>query len=108
MGGGDEWFFGPCQDQSEANAENIYRRADLQDFLRAGVTKFATRTVEMFYLVENELAALNAIEADMAAAQHKNWVINQKQLNVFANQQPYFNFDTISSFLAMNPTSVKS
>ena len=36
----------------------------------------------MFFLVENELAALNAIQSEMAATQDKNWVIIQEQLAI--------------------------
>ena len=77
----------------------------------------------MFFLVENELAALNAIQSEMAATQDKNWVIIQEQLAVyelnflilrdcdqllFANHQLNFNFDTVSSLLSMIHASVKS
>ena len=76
-----------------------------------------------FFLVENELTALNAIQTEMAATQDKNWFIIQEQLasceqNVhilrdcdqllFANQQLNFNFDTVSSLLSMIHASVKN
>ena len=116
-------IFGNCQDQSKANAENIRRLADFQNSLTDYVTEFITNTDEKFFLVENELAALNAIQSEMAATQDKNGVIIQEQLAVneqtfhilrdcdqllFANQQPNFNFDTVSSLLSMIHASVKS
>ena len=39
-----------------------------------------TNTDEKLFLVENKLAALNAIQSEMAATQEKNWVIIQEQL----------------------------
>ena len=104
-------IFGSCHDQSKANAENIRRLADFQDTLTDYVTEFTTNTNEKFYLVENELAALNAIQAEMAETQDKNWAIIEEQLRIyeqnfhilrdcdqllFANQQLNFNFDTQS------------
>ena len=116
-------IFGNCQDQSKANAESIRRLAEFQISLTDYVTKFITHTDKNFFLVEKDLAALNAIQSEMAAAQDKNWVIIQEQLAVyeqgfhilrvcdqllFANQQLNFNFDTVSSLLSMIHASVKS
>ena len=116
-------IFGNCQDQSKANAENIRRLADFQSSLTNYVTEFITHTNEKFFLVENELAALNAFQSEMVATQDKNWVIIQEQLTVyeqnfhilrdcdqllFANHQLSFNFDTVSSLLSMIHASVKS
>ena len=115
-------IFGDCQDQSKANAENI-RLDDFQNSLTDYVTEFITLTDEKIFLVENELATLNAIQSEMAATQDKNWVIIQEQLALyeqnchisfdcdqllFANQQLNFNFDTVSSLLSMIHASVKS
>ena len=116
-------IFGNCQDQSKANAENIRRLSDFQNILTDYVTEFTTHTDEKFFLVENELAALNAIQSEMATTQDQNWAIIQEQLAIyeqnfhilrdfdqllFANQQLNFNFDTVSSLLAMIHASVKS
>ena len=65
-------IFGNCQDQSKANAENIRHPADFQNSLTNYVTEFITDTDEKFFLVQKELAALNAIQSDMAATQDKN------------------------------------
>ena len=72
-------IFRNCQDQSKANAENIRRLADFQNSFTDYVTEFITDTDEKFFLVENELAALNAIQSEMAAIQDKKWVIIQEQ-----------------------------
>ena len=116
-------IFGNCQDQSKANAENIHRLADFQNSLTDYVTDFITHTDEKFFLLEKELAVLNAIQSEMAATQDKNWVIIQEQLAVyeqnfhilrdcdqllFANQQLNFNFDTVFSLLSMIHASVES
>ena len=60
-------IFGNCQYQSKANAENIRRLADFHNSLTDYVTEFISNTDETFFLVENELAALNAIQSEMAA-----------------------------------------
>ena len=116
-------IFGNCQDQSKANAENVHRLADFQNSLTDYVTEFITNTDEKFFLVENNLAALNAIQSEMASTQDKNYVIIQEQLAVyeqnfhilrdsdqffFANQQLDSNYDTVSSLLSMIHASVKS
>ena len=56
-------IFGNCQHQSKANAENIRRQAEFQNSLTDYVNEFITYTDEKFFLVENELAALNAIQS---------------------------------------------
>ena len=78
---------------------------------------------EKFFLVKNELAALNAIQAEMSATQIRNWVIIQEQFDVFeqnfhilrdckqmlfSNQQLNFNFDSLSSLLSMVHASIKA
>ena len=116
-------FFGNCQDQSKANAENVRRVADFQNSFTEYVTQFIKNTDEKFFLVENELAALNAIQSEMAVTQDKTWVIIQEQLAIyeqnfhilrncdkilFANQPANFNFDTVPSLLSMIHASVKN
>ena len=73
--------------------------------------------------MENELAALYAIQNDLIETQNHNWGIIQQQFDtfqynfhvlrdcnqmLFSNQQLNFNFDTLSSLLAMIHASVKS
>ena len=106
---------GNCQDQGKANAEYVRRLVDFQNSLTDNVTEFMTNMDECFSLVENELAALNAIQSEMAATQDKNWVIIPEQSAIyeqnfhvlrdcyqllFAYQQLNFNFDTVSSLLS--------
>ena len=76
-------IFGNCRDQSKANVENVRRLADFQNSFTDQVTEFITNTDEKFFFVENELAAFNAIQSEMAATQNKNWVIIQEHLACF-------------------------
>ena len=122
-GCGIRGIFGSCQDQPKANADNIRRLSDFQDVLTQFVSEFTAVTDNRFFLVENELAALYSIQKEMAETQNKNWAIIQEQFDVFqhnfhilrdctqllfSNQQLNFNFDTLSSLLAMIHASVKS
>ena len=116
-------IFGSCHDQSKTNAENIRRLAVFQDTLTDYVTEFTTNTNGKFYLVENDIAALNPIQAELAETQDKTWAIIEEQLRIyeqnfhivrdcdqlfFANEQLNFNFDAVSSLLAMIHAGVKS
>ena len=123
IGGSDSCgIIGNCPDQPKGIAENVPRLADFQNSLTAYVTEFMTNRDEKF-LVENHLAALNAIQSEMAFTQDQNWVIIQEQVPVyeqifhflrecdqvlFANQQLNFNFDTVSSLPAKIHACVKS
>ena len=51
--------------------------SEFQDSLTDYVTEFTTNTDQKFYLLENELAALNAIQNEMAETQDKNWAFIQ-------------------------------
>ena len=68
-------FFGNCRDHPETNDGNLRRVADLQKSFTDYVTKVMTNTDENLNFVETVLAALNAIQAEMAATQVKNMVI---------------------------------
>ena len=115
--------FGGCHDQAQASAANILSLSEYQDTLTQFVTEFRMNTEEKFYSVKTELAALNAIQAEMSATQNRIWEIIQKQFDVFeqyfhtlrdcyqmlfSNQQLNFNFDTLSSLLSMVPASIKA
>ena len=115
--------FGGSHDQAKANAANIQSFSDYQDSLTQFVTELHMNTEEKFFLVKNELAALNAIQAEMSAAQNRNWVIIQEHFDVFehnfhifrdcnqmlfSNQQLNFNLDTLSSLLSMVHASIKA
>ena len=120
---GLQGIFGSCQDDAKANAENIRKISDFQDVLTQYVTEFTTSTDKKFFMVENELAALHEIQKELVETQDKNWNIIQQQFDIFernfhvlrdcnqllfSNQQLNFNFDTLSSLLAMIHASVKS
>ena len=71
-------FFGGCQDEVKANDENIRRLSDFQDVLIQFVTEFSTNTDKKLFLFRNELAALNAIQAEIESTQNRNWAFIQK------------------------------
>ena len=76
-------IFASCQDQSKANAENVRRFADFQKSLCDYTLENMTHMAEKNFHVENELAALNAIQSEMAATQDKNWDNNQEQAAIY-------------------------
>ena len=96
---------------------------DFHDVLINFLMEFSSDTDEFFFLVRSELAALNAIQAEMASTKNRNWAIMQEQFVAFdqnfhflrdcnqlllSNQQLNFNFDSLSSLLAMIHTTIKS
>ena len=116
-------IFGRWQHEAKANAENILKLSEFQDVLTQFVMEFSTDTDEKVFSVGNELAVPNAIEAEMASTQNRNWAIIQEQFDafeqnfhifrdfnqmLFSNQQLNFNFDTLSSLLAMIHANIKS
>ena len=120
---GLQGIFGGCHDQAQANAANIRSLSDYQDVLTQFVTELQLNTDENFFLVKNELAALNAIQAEMSATQNRNWAVIQEQFDafednfhilrdcnqmLFSNQQLNFSFDTLSSLLSMVHASIKA
>ena len=60
-------YFGGCHDEAQANAANIRRLSDYEDLLTKFETEFSTNTDDNFFLVKNELAALNAFQAKMVS-----------------------------------------
>ena len=119
-------IFGNCQDQSKPYAENVRHLADFQNSLTDYVTEFITNTDEKFFLLKMNWRPLTRYSLKcliQSATEDKNWVIIQEQLAVyeqnfhilrncdqllFANQQPNFNFDTVSSLISMIHATVKS
>ena len=109
-------IFGGCLDDAQANAANVRRLSDYQDILTQFVTEFSTNTDGNFFLVQKELAALNAIQAEMASNQNRNWAFMQRQFNMLeqvfrilgdcnqvllSNQHLNLTFDALSSLLAI-------
>ena len=69
----------PAKTEDNSKAKNIHRLADFQVSSTAYVTAFTINTDESFHLMENEVPALNAIKAEMAGTQDKNWLIIQEE-----------------------------
>ena len=108
---------------AQVNASNNYRLSDYQDIRTQFVTETCTHTDGNFFLVTNELAALNAIQTQVASTPNRNWVNIQKKWNKFeqnfhilrdcnqmliSNEQLSFNFDSLSSLLPMVHFGAKS
>ena len=79
-----------CQDQSKANAESVRRLADFQSSFTDYVTQFMTNTDENFSLVENELAALIAIQSEMAATQERELGHHSRAISFLRTNLSYF------------------
>ena len=75
------WNFRGCQGEVQANAAGNRRLSDDQDVLTQFVLEFSTNTMKcFFFLIKNELAALNAVQAEVAPTQSLNWTVIQEQL----------------------------
>ena len=72
-------IFGGCQDEAKANAENFRKLSEFPDVVTKFVADFSSETDENFFLVKKEIAALNAIQAEMSSTQNRNWVFIQEQ-----------------------------
>ena len=70
--------FGGCQDEAKAIAENIWRLSEFQEVLTQLGTDFFTETDQKFFQGKNEMAALNAIQAEVAMTQSRKGIIIQE------------------------------
>ena len=71
-------IFGGCYEQTRAKAESVRTIIEFQDVLTDFVTELSTNTDAKFFLVENELASLQAFQAEMSCTQNTNWTIIQE------------------------------
>ena len=69
----------PAKPEDDSKAKNIHRIANFQVYTTAYVTAFDTNTADSFHLMENEVTTLNAIKAEMAGTQDRNWLIIQEK-----------------------------
>ena len=100
---GSGGFFGNCQDQSKANAESVRRLVEFENSLTDYVTEIITNANDKIFLVEKELAALNAIQYEIATTQDGNWVIMKEQLFVYDQS-----FHSLCDAIAINIFSPNS
>ena len=125
LGGGScgiKGFFGFCHDKSKTNAENIQKLADFTEALTEDVFKLRNEVNEKFFMVMSELAAIKSVQKEMLEVQNRNWQIIEEHLKIFqdnihvlrdcdqlhfSRQQINFNYDSISSLLAITSANIK-
>ena len=126
LGGGScgiKGIFGSCQDKSKTNAENIQKHADFTEVLTEDVFKLRNEVNDNFFMVTSELAAIKTVQKEMLEVQNRNWQIIEEHFKLFqdnihvlrdcdqllfSRQQINFNYDTISSLLAITFANIKS
>ena len=126
LGGGScgiKGIFGCCHDKSKSNAENIQKLTDFTEALAEDVFKLRTEVHDKFFLVTSELAAIKTVQKEMLEVQNRNWQIIEEPFRVFqdnihvlrdcdhllfSRQQINFNYDSISSLLAITFANIKS
>ena len=116
-------IFGSCHDHAKTNAANIQKLADFTEALTEDVFKLRTEVNEKFFMVTSELAAIKSVQKEMIEVQNRNWQIIEEHFEMFrenihvlrdcdqllfSRQQINFNYDTISSLLAITFANVKS
>ena len=122
-GCGLKGIFGSCQDRAKVNAQNIANLADFADELALDVHRLRTDSNEKFFMVSKELQAIKQAQNEMLEIQNQNWNIIEQQFEIFARnihilrdctqmlysrQQINFNYDSVSSLLALAYANVKS
>ena len=126
LGGGScgiTGIFGSCHDKSKTNAENIQKLADFTEALTEDVFKLRNELNDKFFMVTSELAAIKTVQKEMLEVQNRNWRIVEEHFKLFqdnihvlrdcdqllfSRQQINFNYDTISSLLAITFANIKS
>ena len=116
-------LFGSCHDRSKANAANIEMLAEFTESLTQDVFKLRNEVNDKFFMVTTELDALRSVQQEMLEVQNRNWkfiaehfevfqhyihVLRDCDLFLFTRQQINFNYDTISSLLALTFANIKS
>ena len=116
-------LFGSCHDRSKANAANIEKLAEFTESLTQDVFKLRNEVNDKFFMVTTELDALKSVQQEMLEVQNRNWKLIAEHFEVFQHnihvlrdcdqllftrQQINFNYDTISSLLALTFANIKS
>ena len=115
-------IFGSCNDKSKENGENIVRLSDFASQIAENVYTLAENLDEKFFMVTSELNSIKQAQDEMIQIQNRNWEVIQEHFEVFkqnihilrdcdqllfTRQQINFNYDTVSSLLAITFTNVK-
>ena len=116
-------IFGSCHDRAKQNAKNIEKLAEFTESLTQDVFKLRNELNDKFFMVTTELGALKSVQKEMLEVQNRNWRIIEEHFEVFqhnihvlracdqllfSRQQINFNYDTISSLLALTFANIKS
>ena len=116
-------IFGSCHDRAKQKAKNIEKLAEFTESLTQDVFKLRSEVNDKFFMVTTELEALNSVQKEMLEIQNRNWRIIEEHFEVFQHNihvlrdcdqllfsrlQFNFNYDTISSLLALTFANIKS
>ena len=116
-------IFGSCHDRAKQNAKNIEKLAEFTESLTQDVSKLRNEVNDKFFMLTTELKALKSVQKEMLEVQNRNWRIIEEHFEVFqhnvhvlrdcdqllfSKQQINFNYDTISSLLALTFANIKS
>ena len=78
-------FLSGSQDEANPNAENVWRLSEFQDVVTQFLREISTDADEKFFPVKNELAALNAIQAEMVSTQNRKRIIIHEPFDAFVS-----------------------
>ena len=116
-------FFGSCQDRAKQNAQNFEKLAEFTESLTKDVFKLRNEVNDNFFMVTTELEAVKSVQKEKLEVQNRNWRIIEEHFEVFqhnihvlrdcdqlffSRQQINFNYDTISSLVALTFANINS
>ena len=111
-------IFRLCHYRAKQNAKNIEKIAEFTESLTQDVLKLQNEVNEKFFMVTTELEALKSVKKGMLEVQNRNYrralrrfhnihVLRDCDQLLFSRQQINFNYDTISSLLALTFANIK-
>ena len=116
-------IFVSCHDRAKQNGQNFEKLAKFTENLTQDIFKLRNEMNEQFSMVTTELEALKSIQKEMLEVQNRNWRIIEEHFEVyqhsilvlrdcdqllFSRQKIIFNYDTISSLLALTFANIKN
>ena len=116
-------LFGSCHDRTKANAANSEKLAEFTESLTQDVFRLGNEVNDKFFMVTTELDVLKSVQQEMLEVQNRNWKLIAEHFEVFQHnihvlrdcdqllftrQQVNFNYDTISSLLALTFANIIS
>ena len=112
---------GSCHDRAQQNAKNIEKLAEFTESLTQDILKLRNEVNDKHFMVTTELEALKSVQKEMLKAQIRNCRIIEEDFEViqhnihvqrdcdqilFSRQRINFNYDAISSLLALTFSKV--